>query len=109
MADYDLLARHYDAVTGDSSTESAFIDSLIRQCNGPAGTLLEVACGTGGILAALAGRYQVSGLDISPGMLAVARSKLPEDLALTSLSGTVGTSPSITYLHSPPHAIADVR
>jgi SAM-dependent methyltransferase len=89
MADYDLLARHYDAVTGDSSTESAFIDSLIRQCNGPAGTLLEVACGTGGILAALAGRYQVSGLDISPGMLAVARAKLPEDtpLYLADMSG----------------------
>ena len=49
MADYDLLARHYDAVTGDSSTETAFIDSLIRQCNGQAVTLLEVACGTGGI------------------------------------------------------------
>ena len=29
--------------------------------------------------------------------------------ALEMASGTVGTSPSITYLHSPPHAIADVR
>ena len=82
MADYDLLARHYDAVTGDSSTETAFIDSLIRQCNGQAVTLLEVACGTGGIIAPLAGRYKVSGLDISPGMLAVARTKLPEGTPL---------------------------
>jgi SAM-dependent methyltransferase len=82
MADYDLLARHYDAVTGDSSTETAFIDSLIRQCNGPTVTLLEVACGTGGIIAPLAGRYRVSGLDISPGMLAVARTKLPEGTPL---------------------------
>src|SRR5262249_60209112 len=82
MADYDLLARHYDAVTGDSSTETAFIDSLIRQCNAQAVTLLEVACGTGGIIAPLAGRYQVSGLDISPGMLAVARAKLPEGTPL---------------------------
>jgi len=24
-------------------------------------------------------------------------------------SGTVGTSPSITYLHNPPHLLADVR
>ena len=69
MADYDLLARHYDAVTGDSSTETAFIDSLIRQCNGQAVTLRPVACGTGGIIAPLAGRYKVSGLDISPDML----------------------------------------
>jgi SAM-dependent methyltransferase len=77
VADYDLLARYYDAVTGDSATETAFIDSLIRQRHGHAVTLLEVACGTGAIIAPLAGRYRVSGLDISPGMLAVAREKLP--------------------------------
>jgi len=29
--------------------------------------------------------------------------------ALEMVSGAVGTSPSITYLHSPPHAISDVR
>lgn len=29
--------------------------------------------------------------------------------ALEMASGTVGTSPSITYLHNPPHLIADVR
>ncbi len=77
MAIYDLLARHYDAVTGDSATETALIDSIIKRPHGQAVTLLEVACGTGGIIAALAGRYRVSGLDISPGMLAVARKKLP--------------------------------
>ena len=45
-------------------------------------TLLEVACGTGGIIASLADRYQVAGLDISPGMLAVARKKLPGKIPL---------------------------
>ena len=29
--------------------------------------------------------------------------------ALEMASGTVGTSPSITYLHNPPHLLADVR
>jgi hypothetical protein len=29
--------------------------------------------------------------------------------ALEMVSGTVGPSPSITYFHAPPHAIADVR
>ena len=77
-----MLARHYDAVTGDSATETAFIDSIIKRAHGRAVTLLEVACGTGGIMSALAGRYQVSGLDISPGMLAVAREKLPEGTPL---------------------------
>jgi len=77
MVAYDLLAAHYDAVTGDSATETAFIDGIIKHTHGRAATLLEVACGTGGIIAQLAARYQVSGLDISPGMLAVAREKLP--------------------------------
>src|SRR5690242_21530876 len=84
-ATYDPLARHYDAVAGDGAAEAAFIHDLIRQRRliepGRAATLLDVACGTGAIAASLAsgypGGYQVSGLDISPGMLAVAQAKLP--------------------------------
>jgi SAM-dependent methyltransferase len=76
MAVYDLLAPHYDAVTGDSATEAAFIHDIIEQRDSQAGTLLDLACGTGSITALLAGVYEVSGLDISPGMLAIAREKL---------------------------------
>ena len=82
MSGYDQLARHYDALTGDSSTESAFIGNVIEHANSGAETLLEVACGTGNIIAELAGRYHVSGLDISPGMLAVAGEKLRAGTAL---------------------------
>jgi len=82
MADYDLLAPHYDAVTGDSATEAAFIHDIIERRHGQAATLLDLACGTGGITALLAGAYQVSGLDISPGMLALAREKLPRGTQL---------------------------
>ena len=67
MASYDLFACHYDTVTGDSSAETAFIDDLIKQAKRKALTLLEVACGTGSIIAPLAGKYQVSGLDIAAG------------------------------------------
>jgi ubiquinone/menaquinone biosynthesis C-methylase UbiE len=77
VAIYDLLAPYYDAAMGDPSTEIAFIDSIIRHGHPRPVTLLEVACGTGGIIASLAGSYQVAGLDISPGMLDVARRKLP--------------------------------
>jgi SAM-dependent methyltransferase len=79
---YDLLAPYYDAATGDAATETAFIESLIRDAHPNPVALLEVACGTGGIINSLAGRYQVAGLDISPGMLAVARNKLPEGTPL---------------------------
>jgi SAM-dependent methyltransferase len=77
MAVYDLLAPHYDAVTGDSATEAAFIQDIIERRHGAAATLLDLGCGTGSVTALLAGAYRVSGLDISPGMLAVARQKLP--------------------------------
>ena len=82
MASYDLFACHYDTVTGDSAAETAFVDRLIKHANRNALTLLEVACGTGSIIAPLAGQYQVSGLDIAPGMLALARHKLPEGTPL---------------------------
>ncbi len=82
MVAYDLLATHYDAATGDSATEANFIDEVIKQACARPVALLEVACGTGGIIARLAGGYQVSGLDVSPGMLAVARENLPEGTPL---------------------------
>jgi SAM-dependent methyltransferase len=72
-----VLAPHYDVVTGDSSAEAALVKDIIERWNSRAATLLDVACGTGGMTALLAESYQVSGLDISPGMLAVARGKLP--------------------------------
>jgi SAM-dependent methyltransferase len=77
MAVYDLLAPHYDAVTGDSAAEAAFIHDIIERRHRPAATLLDLGCGTGSVTTLLAGAYQVSGLDISPAMLAVAREKLP--------------------------------
>jgi SAM-dependent methyltransferase len=77
VAVYDLLAPHYDAVTGDCATEAAFVDHVLGRARPRPVTLLEVACGTGAIMASLAGRYRVAGLDVSPGMLAVARGKLP--------------------------------
>src|SRR5260370_23697563 len=82
MAIYDLLAEHYDAVTGDPATEATFIDTTIKNAHNQAATLLEVACGTGAIMAPLIDRYHVSGLDISPAMLAIARQKLPEGTPL---------------------------
>lgn len=77
MADYDVLAPHYDAVTGDSATEAALIREILGRRHCGAATLLDVACGTGAITGLLSPAYQVSGLDIAPGMLAAARDKLP--------------------------------
>ena len=77
MATYDVLASHYDAVTGDPATEALLIKDVIDRRHGRVTTLLDVACGTGAVTSLLSHAYQVSGLDISAGMLAVARKKLP--------------------------------
>jgi SAM-dependent methyltransferase len=82
MPAYDSLARHYDAVTGDPAAEAAFIHGIIERRHSQATSLLDVACGTGAVTALLSGAYQVSGLDISPDMLAVAREKLPGETPL---------------------------
>jgi len=82
MTSYDVLAPHYDAVTGDADAEAALIRDIVERRHPRASTLLDVACGTGAVTMPLARAYQVSGLDISPGMLAVARGKLPDGTAL---------------------------
>ena len=46
---------------------------------------------------------------ISSASCSVVAARNPMRDALEMASGTVGTSPSITYLHNPPHLLADVR
>jgi SAM-dependent methyltransferase len=88
MAAYDLLAPYYDAATGDPAAEAAFIHDLIKRRHHQASTVLDLACGTGRMTALLSGAYRMSGLDISPGMLAVARRHVPRgtDLYLADMT-----------------------
>jgi SAM-dependent methyltransferase len=78
MGLYEKFGRFYDAVMGDRAESAALIHRLIQDHKPGAKTLLELACGTGAVLQHLANHYEVSGLDISPEMLSVARMKLPE-------------------------------
>ena len=77
---YALTARVYDEIYSwkDYRAESGRIRRLIRE-NGPprAKRLLDVACGTGSHLAYLSRWYDSTGLDLTEGMLRVARRKLP--------------------------------
>jgi SAM-dependent methyltransferase len=75
-------AAAYDAIHGQrfSASEAAgTIHTHIQATKQSEGrTLLDVACGTGAYLEHLRGQYDVEGLDLDPGMLAVARQKLPD-------------------------------
>ncbi len=74
---YEKFYRFYDIVMGDRSAVANFLRSLIVQYKPEAKTLLEIACGTGSILGYLSQSYEVTGLDSSRQMLAIAREKLP--------------------------------
>lgn len=76
---YDLI---YEADGKDYAAESAVVHELIQARRPGAGSLLDVACGTGGHLAHLRAWYEVVGVDADPAMLAEARRRLGEQVAL---------------------------
>jgi SAM-dependent methyltransferase len=71
---YDALARFYDPVQGDRSDAAAYARAQLPES---VETVLELACGTGSILAHLQADYDVVGVDLSPQMLEIAAEKLP--------------------------------
>lgn len=72
------LPQLYDALYSfkDYAGEAARLGELIRARNPSARTLLDVACGTGRHLEALLAEFEVEGLDIDEGLLAIARGRL---------------------------------
>ena len=70
-------AELYDFVSAPWKSDVAFWLSLAEQAGDP---VLELACGTGRIVLPIAqAGYQVTGLDRSPHMLAIARRKLAQE------------------------------
>jgi ubiquinone/menaquinone biosynthesis C-methylase UbiE len=76
---YDALAPAYDLLTSghDHDRWTALIEGCARDAGLTGTRLLDVACGTGNTLASALDRgYDVTGVDISEGMLEQARAKL---------------------------------
>src|SRR3954454_15547854 len=75
-------AAIYDAIyeaQNDVADAAVKVHALIQQRKHNSGhALLDVACGTGSHLAHLRHHYDVAGLDLDTGMLAVARQRLPD-------------------------------
>lgn len=72
-------ARFYDRLYAfkDYGAAADQLHALVQARRPGARTLLDVGCGTGKHLEALHGRYEVAGLDLDAGLLAVARERLP--------------------------------
>jgi SAM-dependent methyltransferase len=76
VAGFGRLAARYDQLRpADEHWQQLF--HAMDSAAGLAGRILDVGCGTGTLLAALAGRGRVFGVDASPEMLAAARRKAP--------------------------------
>lgn len=87
MGQYEELARWYDplyAATGkDHAAEARALLDVAQRLGVRPTSLLDVACGTGQHLAAFREAIDdVVGLDHAPGMLDVARERLPDDVPL---------------------------
>lgn len=87
MGQYEELARWYDplyAATGkDPAAEARALLDVAQRLGVRPTSLLDVACGTGQHLATFREAIDdVVGLDHAPGMLEVARNRLPDDVPL---------------------------
>jgi SAM-dependent methyltransferase len=88
LAAYEPLAPHYDAFTHDHDYDDWMRTLLaLARWYGLRGTrALDVACGTGrSTLPLVQAGFAVSGSDLSPAMLAVARRRLGPDVALQAI------------------------
>ena len=72
---YDAIYRSFK----DFEAEAAAVDALVRARHPGAHTILDIGCGTAEHAKYLcnAHGFSVDGLDIDPGLLAIARAKLP--------------------------------
>jgi len=77
VAAYADFAGFYDQIMGDRSADIARVREYIARFLPSAGSLLELGCGTGAVLAGLAGDLAVTGVDRSPEMLAAAACNVP--------------------------------
>lgn len=76
---FERSATLYDLVYGfkDYAGEAARVETIVRERRTTAHSLLDVACGTGRHLEHLRRWFDVAGIDLDPGLLAVARERLP--------------------------------
>lgn len=92
MSIYDPFAHYYDADVGSFTEDIPLYREMARRTGSP---ILELMCGTGRMLLPLAEEgYELTGVDISPPMLALARAKLAAaglEQRVTLIEGDVRT------------------
>ena len=77
MTAYASFAAFYDAVQGDRADHADYARALVERERPGARRVLELACGTGSVLARFLPDHEVVGVDRSREMLEIAAAKLP--------------------------------
>ena len=117
---FNNLAARYDELRPDPSCE--LIETLVREGDLRGRRILDLGCGTGRLAAALAERYgaTVTGVDPSPEMLKIARSRAPrgvialergsaEDIPFPDASFERAMMQLVVHLVDRPQAFAELR
>lgn len=74
---YDYFAPCYDLAMGDRKEVALTLKKMIHTYHPTARNLLELGCGSGSLMKVLSKTYRCHGIDLSPGMVAVAEKKAP--------------------------------
>ena len=77
MVAYERFAAFYDVVMDDPGPRAVRVNAAVDRFRPGATSFLELGCGTGSILARLTTGPELTGLDRSPQMLAIAAGKVP--------------------------------
>lgn len=73
-ADFDRVAHFYDLTYADFDDDLPMYQGFAERCGSP---ILEIGCGTGRVVLPLAqSGFRVTGVDLSPAMLRIARQKV---------------------------------
>jgi SAM-dependent methyltransferase len=117
-ATYDAVAQDYARLVTGLDAEGPLDRAMLADfADRVDGLVADVGCGTGRVTAYLAGLgIEVVGIDLSPGMVAVARRAYPElrfevgtmtalDLPDASMAGVLAW---YSIIHTPPHGLPEV-
>jgi SAM-dependent methyltransferase len=74
---YDSLAPFYDTVIGKNNSSKKILLNTAKNYLKSGSKVLELGCGTAENLSVFANKYKLTGIDISEGMLKIARRKIP--------------------------------